>query len=259
MDRRRGDGDPDAWIGQRLRFRVTKIESGGRNIVVSRRDLLEEEMAAQAAITWERLEVGAVVQGEVTSIREFGAFVDVGGVEGLVHISQLGHARVEHPSEVLEVGQKVETQVVKIEAAKDGGRAKIGLSIRALAADPWSTAAERYPAGLTTRGKVRKVEAFGAFVELEPGLDGLVHVSAMSLDRRVAHPKEVVKVGDEIDVTVVNVDPNKRRLGLSMVEGARQKRDAEDAEDRREAQVVVDNLNRGSGLGTFGDLLKGKK
>ncbi|MDG2308660.1 MAG: S1 RNA-binding domain-containing protein [Candidatus Binatia bacterium] len=259
MDRRRGDGDPDAWIGQRLRFRVTKIESGGRNIVVSRRDLLEEEMAAQAAITWERLEVGAVVQGEVTSIREFGAFVDVGGVEGLVHISQLGHARVEHPSEVLEVGQKVETQVVKIEAAKDGGRAKIGLSIRALAADPWSTAAERYPAGLTARGKVRKVEAFGAFVELEPGLDGLVHVSAMSLDRRVAHPREVVKVGDEIDVTVVNVDPNKRRLGLSMVEGARQKRDEEDAQDRREAQVVVDNLNRGSGLGTFGDLLKRKK
>ncbi len=259
IDRRRGEGDGDEWIGQRLRFRVTKIESGGRNIVVSRRELLEEEMAVQAAVTWERLEVGAVVSGEVISIRDFGAFVDVGGVEGLLHISQIGHSRVEHPSEVLEVGQKIETQVVKIEAGKDGGRTKIGLSMRALAPDPWSTAAERYPAGVTVRGKVRKLEPFGAFVELEPGIDGLVHVSAMSLDRRIAHPREVVTAGDEVDVTVVSVDPHKKRLGLSLVEGARQARDAEEAEDRREAQAVVDEMGAGSGLGTFADLLKGRK
>ncbi len=258
MDRRRGEGDGEEWIGQRLRFRVTKIESGGRNIVVSRREVLEEEMAAQAAVTWERLEVGAVVQGEVISIRDFGAFVDVGGVEGLLHISQLGHSRVEHPSEVLEVGQRVETQVVKIEHAKDGGRTKIGLSMRALAPDPWSTAAERYPAGLAVRGKVRKLEQFGAFVELEPGLDGLVHVSAMSLDRRIAHPREVVTAGDEVEVIVVSVDPHKKRLGLSLVEGVRKQRDAEDAQDRKEAQAVVDEMGRGGGLGTFAELLKRK-
>lgn len=259
IDRRRYEGEGDEYVGQRLRFRVTKIESGGRNIVVSRRELLEEEMAAQAAVTWQSLEVGAVVSGEVTSIRDFGAFVDVGGVEGLLHISQIGHARVEHPSEVLSVGQRVETQVVKIEPSKDGGRAKVGLSMRALAPDPWSTAAERYPAGLTVRGKVRKLETFGAFVELEPGLDGLVHVSAMALDRRIAHPREVVTAGDEIDVTVVTVDPVKKRLGLSMVENARRARDAEEAQDREEVQKVVDRMGRGGGLGTFADLLKGRK
>lgn len=256
IDRRRFEGEGEEYIGQRLRFRVTKIESGGRNIVVSRRELLEEEMAVQAAATWERLEVGSVVSGEVVSIRDFGAFVDVGGVEGLLHISQIGHSRVEHPSEALEVGQRVEVQVVKIEGAKDGGRAKIGLSMRALAPDPWSTAAERYPAGLTARGTVRKLETFGAFVELEPGLDGLVHVSALALDRRISHPREVLTVGDEIDVTVVSVDPHKKRLGLSIVENARRARDAEDAQDRQEAQKVVEEMGRGGGLGTFGDLLK---
>lgn len=257
IDRRRAE--PESWVGQRLRFRVTKIESGGRNIVVSRRELQEEEMAAQAAVTWERLEVGAVVEGEVISIRDFGAFVDIGGIEGLVHISQLGHARVEHPSEVLEVGQRVEAQVVKIEPAKDGGRAKIGLSLRALARDPWDDAAERYPAGRAVRGKVRKLETFGAFVELEPGLDGLVHVSALALDRRVAHPRDVVSVGDEVEVTVVSVDPHKKRLGLSMVEGARRARDEEEAEERRETQAAVEKLGGEGGLGTFADLLKGRK
>ena len=255
IDRRRFEGEGDEFIGQRLRFRVTKIESGGRNIVVSRRDLLEEEVAAQAAVTWQTLEVGSVVSGEVISLRDFGAFVDIGGVEGLLHVSQIGHARVEHPSEALQVGQRVEAQVVKIESGKDG-RKKIGLSMRSLAPDPWATAAENYPAGATVRGKVRKLETFGAFVELEPGLDGLVHVSAMALDRRIQHPREVVQPGDEVDVTVVSVDPVKKRLGLSLIENARRARDAEEAQDRAETQKVVDELGRGSGLGTFADLLK---
>lgn len=259
IDRRRYEGDGEEYVGQRLRFRVTKIESGGRNIVVSRRDLLEEEIAVQAAATWERLEVGAVVAGEVVSLRDFGAFVDIGGVEGLLHISQIGHSRVEHPSEALEVGQRVEVQVVKIEGAKDGGRAKIGLSMRALAPDPWSTAAEQYPAGRTVRGKVRKLETFGAFVELEPGLDGLVHVSAMALDRRIAHPREVVSPGQEVDVTVVSVDPQKKRLGLSMVENTRRARDAEEAAERKEAQEIADRMSGESGLGTFADLLKKRR
>ena len=215
-------------------------------------------MAAQAAATWEHLEVGAVVQGEVTSVRDFGAFVDIGGIEGLVHVSQLGHARVEHPSEVLEVGQKVEAQVVKIEPARGGTRARVGLSLRALARDPWSDAAERHPAGSTTTGRVRKVEAFGAFVELEPGIDGLVHVSAMALGRRVSHPREVVRVGDEVEVTVLSVDPDKRRIGLSMVEAERRARDDGDVRERRETQAIVDELGRGAGLGTFADLLKRK-
>src|SRR5207249_2415247 len=129
MDRSRGE--PAQYIGQRLRFYVTKIESGGRNVVVSRRQLLDEEDAARAATTLERVQVGAVLEGTVTSIRDFGAFVDLGGVDGLIHISELGHARAGHPSEVLSIGQKVEVKVVKVEPSEAGGRTKIGLSLRA--------------------------------------------------------------------------------------------------------------------------------
>jgi small subunit ribosomal protein S1 len=257
IDRRKLD--PESWVGQRLRFRVTRIDGGGRNIVLSRRDLQEEERAAEAASTWERLEEGAVVSGEVVSLREFGAFVDLGGVEGLIHISELGHGRVEDPGEVLEVGQKVEAQVVKIEPGRDGRGPRVGLSLRALARDPWQDVFTRHPIGGTTQGRVRRLESFGAFVELEPGLEGLVHVSAMALDRRVRHPRDVVSVGDEVEVTVVDVDPDKRRIGLSLVEGQRRERDAEEAQERREVQEAVADLGKGGGLGTFADLLAKKK
>jgi small subunit ribosomal protein S1 len=254
IDLRRG-GEPAAYVGQRLRFRVTQIGAGGRNVVVSRRQLLEEEAAVQAASTWERLQVGAVVQGTVTSLRDFGAFVDLGGVDGLIHVSELGHGRAGHPSEVLTVGQTVEAQVVKLEPATGGGRGRIGLSLRALAPDPWTTAAERFPAGTRLRGKVRKLEAFGAFVELAPGMDGLVHVSRMALDRRVSHPKQVVQVGDEVDVSVLTVEPDKHRIGLSMVEEARRERQSAEATERREERAALGKSSEAKSLGTLGDLL----
>ncbi len=254
IDLRRAD--PAQYVGQRLRFRVTQISAGGRNVVVSRRELLQEEAAAQAATTWERLQVGAVVQGTVTSLRDFGAFVDLGGVEGLIHVTELGYARARHPSEVVQVGQEVEAQVVKLERATDGGRGRISLSLRALATDPWTTVAERFPVGASVRGTVRKLEPFGAFVELAPGLDGLVHVSRMSLDTRVAHPKNVVKVGDEIDVTVVGLEPDKRRIALSMVESARREREQSEASARREErETIAAKTPEVRGLGTFGELL----
>src|SRR5262249_5087306 len=206
---------------QRLRFRVTKIDSGGRNIVVSRRQLLEDEASAQAKETWQRLEVGAVVRGTVTSLREFGAFVDIGGVDALIHVSELGYARVGDPAEVLQVGQAVEAQVLKLEPDSTGGRGRVALSLRALAPDPWQTAVERFPAGAAVKGKVRRLEQFGAFVEIAPGLEGLVHVSRLALDRRISHPRQVVTIGDEVDVTVLSVDVEKRRVALSMVESAR--------------------------------------
>src|SRR5262249_32280967 len=155
------------------------LEAGGRNVVVSRRQLLEEEAATQAAAVWAELRVGAVGAGTVTSLRDFGAFVDLGGVEGLVHVSGLGYGRASPPSGVLQVGQRVEAQVVKLEADPKGGRGRVGLSLRALAPDPWATAAERFPVGTNVSGTVRRVEQFGAFVELAPGLDGLVHVSRL--------------------------------------------------------------------------------
>jgi small subunit ribosomal protein S1 len=247
--------DPAGYVGQRLRFRVVQLGAGGRNVVVSRRQLLEEEAATQAAGTWERLAVGAVVEGRVTSLRDFGAFVDLGGVEGLIHVTELGYSRPGHPSEVLKVGDTVQAQVLKLEPATEGGRGRISLSLRALAADPWTTAAERFPAGTVLRGKVRKVEAFGAFVELAPGVDGLVHVSRMALDRRVSHPKQVVSAGDEVEVTVVTVETEKRRIGLSMVEQARRARESAENVDRREERDALADLSGAKGLGTLGELL----
>jgi small subunit ribosomal protein S1 len=253
MDRRRGDAAQ--YLGQRFRFRITKLEARGRNIVVSRRDLLEEEAAARAATVWAELREGAVVAGTVTSLREFGAFVDIGGLEGMIHVSELGHARVANPADVLAVGQRVEVKVMKLERGADGGPGRIGLSLRALAPDPWATARERFPPGAHVRGTVRRLEQFGAFVELAPGLDGLVHVSRMVLDRRISHPRQAVEVGDEVEVTVTEVDPAKRRIGLSMVERAKQAKDAAETDERRDTEAHMAKANDAASLGTLGDLL----
>jgi small subunit ribosomal protein S1 len=253
IDRRRGDSAQ--YVGQRLRFRITKLEAGGRNVVVSRRHLLDDEAAALAAATWAELREGATVAGTVTSLREFGAFVDLGGVEGLIHVSELGHARVTSPADVLQVGQRVEVKVVKIERGSGDGPGRIGLSLRALAPDPWDDLPDRFPVGTTARGIVRRLEQFGAFVELAPGVDGLVHVSRMALDRRIAHPRQIVSVGDEVEVTVVEIDPDKRRIGLSMVESAKRAKDTAEAEERRETEAHLAKPDARQTLGTFADLL----
>ena len=253
IDRRRGDAAQ--YVGQRFSFRITKLEAKGRNIVVSRRQLLEDEAAARAATTWAHLREGAVVAGTVTSLREFGAFVDLGGVEGLIHVSEIGHTRVTNPAAVLAVGQRVEVKVVKIERGAGDAPGRVGLSLRALAPDPWESLRERFPVGATARGIVRRLEQFGAFVELAPGLDGLVHVSRMVLDRRIAHPRQVVSIGDEVDVTVVEIDADKRRIGLSMVESAKQAKDATEAEERRDTEAHLAKPGDRQALGTFADLL----
>jgi small subunit ribosomal protein S1 len=253
IDRRRVAGVQ--YVGQRLHFRITKLDAGGRNVVVSRRQLLDEEAAARAATVWTELHVGAIVTGTVTSLRDFGAFVDLGGVEGLVHVSELGHARAAHPSDVLAVGQRVEAKVVKLEPDPGGGRGRVGLSLRALAPDPWTTVAERFPVGASVAGIVRRLEQFGAFVELAPGIDGLVHVSRLALDRRVSHPRQLVAVGDRVEVTVMEIDPAKRRIGLSMVERARQTKEAADADEQRHTEEVLAQSSAAPSLGTLAELL----
>ena len=253
IDRRRVAGVQ--YVGQRLHFRITKLDAGGRNVVVSRRQLLDEEAAARAATVWTELRVGAIVTGTVTSLRDFGAFVDLGGVEGLVHVSELGHARAAHPSDVLAVGQRVEAKVVKLEPDPSGGRGRVGLSLRALAPDPWTTVAERFPVGASVAGIVRRLEQFGAFVELAPGIDGLVHVSRLALDRRVSHPRQLVAVGDRVEVTVMEIDPAKRRIGLSMVERARQTKEAADADEQRHTEEVLAQSSAAPSLGTLAELL----
>src|SRR5207245_2998159 len=221
-----------------------------------RRRVLGGEATGRARAVWAELRVGAVVAGTVTSLRDFGAFVDLGGVDGLIHVSELGYGRASHPSEVLQVGQRVEAQVVKLEADPKGGRDRVGLSLRALAPDPWATAAERFPVGASMRGTVRRLEQFGAFVELAPGLDGLVHVSRLALDRRVSHPRQIVSIGDAVDVTVVEIDPVKRRIGLSMVERAKQAKEIAEADERRGTQKVLAQSSEQPSLGTLADLLE---
>jgi small subunit ribosomal protein S1 len=212
--------DLSELIGQRLDFRITKLEGGRRpNLVVSRRVLLEEELRLRAEETRAQLREGAVLSGVVSSLKDYGAFVDIGGLEGMIHISELAFGHVKHPSEILTVGQPVEVSVLRIEPPSGPkGREKIALSIRALARDPWQDAASSFPVGQRVTGTVNRLQPFGAFIELGPGIDGLVHISELGAGRRVNHPSEVLNVGDRIEATVLGVDLERRRISLSLDE-----------------------------------------
>lgn len=212
--------DLSEFVGQKLDFRITKFEGGRRpNLVVSRRALLEEEQRIKAEELRAQLKEGAVLTGTVTSLKDYGAFVDLGGLEGMIHISQLAFGHVKHPKEVLQPGQQVEVSVLRIEPATDAKkREKIALSIRALSRDPWLDAIEQFPAGTRIQGRVARLQPFGAFIELAPGVDGLVHISELGAGRRVQHPSEVLKEGDEVTATVLGVDLERRRISLSLDE-----------------------------------------
>lgn len=242
-------------VGQRLDFRITKLEGGRRpNLVVSRRALLEEEQRLRAEATRAALKEGVVLTGTVTSLKDYGAFVDIGGLEGMVHVSELAFGRVTHPSEVLRVGQPVEVAVLRIEPAQGGRQAeKIALSIRALARDPWSDADQRFPAGTRVQGTVSRLQPFGAFLELEPGIDGLVHISELGAGRRINHPSEVLKVGDRVEATVLGVDLERRRISLTLDQGAGVE---VSAEPEGPAVTGSGGAERGEVMGTFGALLK---
>ncbi len=247
--------DTNEFVGQRLSFVITKydVDSRGLDVVLSRRRLLEQEQRAAAEETRARLEVGAILPGTVTSLKDYGAFIDLGGIEGMVHISELGFGRVAHPKDVLAVGQQVEVVVLKIEKTDNPKRPeKIGLSIRALEKDPWQDADVRFPVGARVNGTVSRLQPFGAFVELAPGVEGLVHISELGAGRRVSHPREVVQSGQAVEATVLSVELDKRRIGLSL--GAVKAADAAAAE---KAAYSDYNEPRQS-LGTFGDLLKNK-
>jgi small subunit ribosomal protein S1 len=230
--------DPQRFVGQKLMFKVSRLEEGNRggrgpNIVLSRRTLLEEEQQSKAAETRERLQVGAILNGRVTSLTTYGAFVDLGGIEGMLHVSEIGHSRTAHPQDVFQVGQEIEVQVIKIEKGKDEKRPeRISLSRRALEKDPWRDAVSRFPEGTETTGKVVRTESFGAFVELVPGLEGLVHISEIGAGRRLNHAKEAVQPGQEVQVRVLGVDTARRRISLSM--GAAGSGSGDRGDDRRD-------------------------
>jgi len=249
--------DLSEFVGQRLDFRITKLEGGRRpNLVVSRRALLEEEQRLRAEATRAQLKEGAVFNGIVTSLKDYGAFVDIGGLEGMIHVSELAFGRVKHPNEVVQVGQKVEVAVLRIEPATGGRQPeKIALSIRALARDPWSDVEQRFPEGSRVSGTVSRLQPFGAFVELEPGLDGLVHVSELGVGRRINHPSEVLKVGDAVEASVLGVDRERRRISLTLdqtkgAQGAVESEVLEVADRGRQQHQETETL------GSFGALLK---
>ncbi len=213
IDVRRAD-DPSVFVGRALQFKILELSEDGRNVVVSRRALLQADRETQAEETRANLNLGDAIEGVVTRLVPFGAFVDIGGIEGLVHISQISHQRVGDPSDVLQEGQAVQIKVLEIQNLGQGRSERISLSIKALASDPWPEAASSMTPGTDATGKVTRLVDFGVFVELRPGVEGLIHISELA-NRRIIHPREVLNEGDEISVRVLDVDLSRRRISLS--------------------------------------------
>ena len=206
---------PEEHIGARYTFRIQEFREKGKNIILSRRVLLEEEREKTARQVLEALKVGDVIEGTVTRLMAYGAFVDIGGVEGMLHVSEMAHYRVRHPSELLQQGQKIRVLVTQSEKGPEG-RPRLSFSMKALEPTPWEKGLG-IREGQVVRGKVTRIKDFGAFVELVPGVEGLVHVSEISYDR-VSHPKRLLEEGQEVDVRILVIDEEKKRISLSIKE-----------------------------------------
>lgn len=204
--------DPQAYLGEKFRFKVVEYDEWGDNLVLSRRQLLEVEREQQQAELKEKLQVGDIVDGRVAKLMEFGAFVDIGGVEGLIPMSQLSWARVDSASDILSEGEKVKVKVTAI----DWERGRISLSLKEAAGNPWEALAGKYAVGRRIEGRITKLMPFGAFVQIEPGVEGLVHISKLGAGRRIAHPKEVVQEGQTVEAEIESIDMEQRRISLSM-------------------------------------------
>ncbi len=199
------------FVGKELKLKIIELDEQKKRVVASRRAVIREESAAKKAEAWDKLEVGAVVKGVVRRLTDFGAFVDLGGVDGLIHVTDLSWSHVKHPSEVVAPDQEVEVKIVNI----DRERERIQLSIKQLQPKPWDVAPEKYPADSVVTGKVVRITTFGAFVELEPGIDGLVHISQCATTR-INKVEDAVNVGDEVQVKVLSIDPAAKRISLSI-------------------------------------------
>ncbi len=242
--------DLSIYVGQKLTFRISRYEP--RNLVLSRRALLEEEQEKLAIETRKTLQIGLVVRGKVVGFKPFGAFVDIGGIEGMLHISELGYSRVEKPEDVLSLGQEIEVVILKIEPPQ-GPKEKserISLSLKALGNDPWNDVTRSLVEGQKVKGKITRLQPFGAFVEIAPSVEGLVHISELGAGRRINHPKEVVSEGQEVEAVVLSVDSEKRRLSLSL-SGEK----LAEVEGNEAVIAAAAKPSSGGKLGTFGDLL----
>jgi small subunit ribosomal protein S1 len=242
--------DANEYVGRKLQFRVTRyeVDKRGDNLVLSRRALLEADARERAEKIRGKLVAGAVLPGVVVAIKDFGAFIDLGGLEGMLPASELGFSRGARPADVLTLGQRLDVQILRIEKTDDPKRPeRISLSLKSLERDPWEDVAARFPAGTRIAGKVTRVEVFGAFVELSPGIEGLVHIGELSGGKQTRHARELAKIGDTIEVTVLALDRERRRISL----GVGDRHDVVSQED-------MDAARGPARLGTLGDLLKKK-
>ena len=202
----------DSLIGQQSQFKILKYNKKRRNVVLSRRVLLEKEREALKSDTLDRLEEGKVLKGVVKNITEYGVFVDLGGIDGLLHITDMSWGRVGHPSEMCSIGDSIEVMVLNFDPEKE----RVSLGLKQLIEDPWSSVDDRYPEGARVTGRVVSLTDYGAFVELEPGIEGLIHVSEMSWTAKVRHPSKVVSVGDIVEAVVLNLNKDNKRISLGM-------------------------------------------
>ncbi len=202
----------DAYIGQLIEVRIIKLNKKRGNVVVSRKEILEEEQTHKRTLTLDHLEEGAILTGTVKNLTDYGAFVDLGGIDGLLHITDMSWGRLTHPRDLVNVGDEIQVKVLKFDREKQ----RVSLGFKQLTPDPWLDAVERYPVGARVRGRVLSVTDYGAFVELEQGIEGLVHVSEMTWSKRMKHPSKMVKPGDEAETTILAVNPSDRRISLGM-------------------------------------------
>ena len=202
----------DGYVGTEIEVRVIKLNKKRGNVVISRKELLEEEQNAKKSVTLSTLEEGTVLTGTVKNLTDYGAFVDLGGLDGLLHITDMSWGRLTHPRDLVNVGDEIQVKVLKFDKDKQ----RVSLGFKQLTPDPWLDATERYPIGAQVRGRILSVTDYGAFVELEQGIEGLVHVSEMTWSKRMKHPSKLVKPGDEVDTLILSVNPNDRRISLGM-------------------------------------------
>lgn len=202
----------DTLIGQDLPVKVVKVNRRRGNVVVSRKAAIEEEANTRKHTTLEALQEGAVVTGVIKNLTDYGAFVDLGGIDGLLHVSDMSYGRISHPSEVVNVGDEITVKVLKFDKDKE----RVSLGLKELLPDPWATIGERYPVGARVLGKVVSVTDYGAFVEMEPGVEALIHISEMTWSRRMKHPSKVVKPGDQVEAVVLAIQPKERRISLGI-------------------------------------------
>jgi len=248
--------DPANYIGEHLSFKITKFSEGGRNIVLSRRLILEEDRELKREEFKQQLQEGMIVKGKITTIKDFGAFVDIGGIEGLIPISEMSWSRTEDVREILSEDQDVEVVLLKLDWEND----RFSFSLKQALPDPWQDIAEKFPVGSFHSGKVVRLAKFGAFVNLAAGIDGLIHISKLAGGKRINHPKEVVEEGQTVDVKIDSIDQEQKRISLVLLgDTAQEETTAESGEkDVAEYMQKHEKSESGESMGTLGEILKAR-